>query len=356
MNDISASIIVPIFNGEKFLKECIDSLVNQTLHDIEIILVDDGSVDSSMEICNEFAKTDDRIIILQQENSGSSNARNNGIEHSSGKYISFVDADDIICSNMIESLVNKAEETGAEIVICNYFRMYENESIAQNKHLTKDFILDTKDSINEFQRQLLIKGYKSDIPRLALLGVPWGRVYSRNMIERNNVRFQKELRIMQDEPFNLLAFQNSNRIAVMKEPLYNYRVLQSSMSNKPHETIIQYIENVFKVEESFCNKYKTDDKYFADILNVKKVVNTYKFFDKYYFTKSYLESHKFKEITRQIRDLLDREPYFSALKNINFKLLTKSELVFVLALKLRLYVLLCLMVKIRRRYVNGHLQ
>lgn len=118
------SIIVPVYNVEKYLKRCLDSLVNQTLKDIEIICVNDGSTDGSLAILNEYVRNDDRIVVINQENSGQSVARNRGIDVAKGEYIGFVDSDDWVCEDYFERLHNSAIQNNAEIAVGGIIRLH----------------------------------------------------------------------------------------------------------------------------------------------------------------------------------------------------------------------------------------
>ena len=138
------SIIVPIYNVEKYLSKCIESILSQTYKNIEIILVDDGSPDNSPQICDEYAKKDDRIIVIHKANGGVSSARNAGIDIATGKYIGFVDPDDYIENNMYELMMNKIEEYQANIVICGYDYINENYTVERHYHIQQDEILTQK--------------------------------------------------------------------------------------------------------------------------------------------------------------------------------------------------------------------
>ncbi|MBO7334370.1 MAG: glycosyltransferase, partial [Lachnospiraceae bacterium] len=117
------SVIVPVFEVEKYLKECIESILNQTYTNLEIILVDDGSPDKCGEICEEYAKTDNRIIVIHHENKGLSSARNRGLDIATGDYIGFVDSDDKIAPDMFEILLNNLKQYDADISICGFYRL-----------------------------------------------------------------------------------------------------------------------------------------------------------------------------------------------------------------------------------------
>ena len=133
MNSISVSVIVPIYNKEKYLHDCLNSIIGQTLDSIEIILVDDGSTDKSKDICQEYLNKDSRISYYYQENEGLASARQTGIELAKGEYIGFIDGDDWIDLEMYEKMYSKAKEYDADVVFCN--RMYNNEAYRPSKDL-----------------------------------------------------------------------------------------------------------------------------------------------------------------------------------------------------------------------------
>ena len=132
---IKVSVIVPVYNVEKYLRQCLDSLVNQTLKDIEIICINDGTKDNSVEIINEYVKKCPNIILINQENQGLGMARNNAMKHAKGDYIAFVDSDDWVDTDMYEVLYNKAIETDADIVECDYRMVFENSTKIKNRTL-----------------------------------------------------------------------------------------------------------------------------------------------------------------------------------------------------------------------------
>lgn len=125
---MKVSVIVPVYNVEKYLKKCMDSLVSQTLKDIEIIAINDGSTDSSLEILNDYKKDHDNIKVLTKENGGLSDARNYGIPYATGEYIAFLDSDDYVDSSIYEKMYNKAKENDADYVECDFIWEYPNES------------------------------------------------------------------------------------------------------------------------------------------------------------------------------------------------------------------------------------
>lgn len=137
------SVILPIYNSEKYLKKCIDSIKNQTYKDLEIILVNDGSTDNSPKICDEYAKIDKRIKVIHQKNGGQATARNAGLDASKGEYIAFVDSDDYIEKDMYELLLSMIEESHSDIAICGHKEVFEDESISSVEIFEKE-MLDTE--------------------------------------------------------------------------------------------------------------------------------------------------------------------------------------------------------------------
>lgn len=129
----TVSVIVPVYNVEKYLRKCIDSIINQTYKDLEIILVNDGSTDCSGEICNEYKRLDNRVKVIHKENGGLSDARNIGLKHSTGSYIAFIDSDDYIADNMIESLYFRLLNDNSDIAICRFYHIFENGNEVPSK-------------------------------------------------------------------------------------------------------------------------------------------------------------------------------------------------------------------------------
>lgn len=202
------SIIVPVYNVEKYLEECMDSLVNQTLQDIEIIAINDGSTDNSLKILNKYKKKyPNKLIIIDQENQGISVARNNGLEIATGKYIGFVDSDDYIKHDMFEKLYNKIEKTKSDIVICDFEEYYmKSESF---------------NYIN-FTNKLKCNNLYDDASIINTIDyAPWNKLYKRKMF--NNIRFLPNIKY-EDLNAILKTFLIASKISVVKESLYLYRI------------------------------------------------------------------------------------------------------------------------------------
>ena len=209
------SVIIPVYNTEKYLRRCLDSVVNQTLRDIEIICVDDGSTDSSPDILREYEKKDSRIKILTQPNINAGAARNNGLARAAGEYLSFLDADDFFEPNMLEAAWSKAKEQGAEIVVfrSDVFDMDSDSFISQRYTI--------RESLLPEHRPFAGTEINKDFFK-AFVGWAWDKLFLRAYISENNLRFQEQ-RTTNDLFFTFMALAKAKRITVLGDVLAHHR-------------------------------------------------------------------------------------------------------------------------------------
>lgn len=221
------SIIVPIYNVEKHLRKCLDSLINQTLKQIEIILINDGSKDNSLEICLEYARQDNRIKVIDKVNEGVSVARNTGLDIAEGDYIGFVDPDDWIEPEMYESMYLKARNSIYPICICNYYKDTKSSS-SPKLFKFRDVGLQQKESLSrkEVEEYILppMIGMDDILPKTNsyIMGCVWRCLYSRDFIEKHQLRFEKGITIMEDLVFNVEALLKSSGICIDEGVWYHY--------------------------------------------------------------------------------------------------------------------------------------
>ena len=208
------SVIVPVYNVEKYLRKCIESILDQTYTNLEIILVDDGSPDNCGRICDEYAGRDSRVIVIHKENGGQSSARNAGLDIAEGEYIAFLDSDDYMDTECLSKLYSYMTENNLEISACNYARYSESyDFINLNEKRNNDIIIDG----TEAQRRIwYAKGISI---------APWGKLYRRTLW--NDVRF-KECRFYEDYATMHLVYTKVHRFGYMHEPLINYVVRANS--------------------------------------------------------------------------------------------------------------------------------
>lgn len=208
------SIIVPVYNAEKTLVRCLDSILGQTYSNLEILCVNDGSVDSSLEILKKYKKEDNRILIInQKENKGVAYTKNHGIKSATGDIISFVDSDDYIEQDMLEKMYTFLNKNNLDIVKCNYTNYIDNKKYNIDLSYQNKTILKTKKAKSEFVDKLIsgeIPGY------LQLIMV------KNNIIKNNNIHINPNLNFLEDLLFYMELIKNSNKIGILNEPLYNY--------------------------------------------------------------------------------------------------------------------------------------
>ncbi len=242
---IKVSVIVPVYNTEKYLRRCLDSLVNQTLDDIEIIVIDDKSPDNSNEILKEYEKDyKNKIKVFHNKtNKGIGYNRNLGIEKASGKYIAFVDSDDWVNETMYEKMYDKAEKGELDLVLCNFHKMLEKEDGTLEELQSTD--------IASFKNGML-----KNMPNL-LLDVelsPWNKLYKKELLE--GVTFPENLKY-EDTVFVLKAMARAKKIGIVDEKL-NYYLVRS----KSETTVMdKRVYDIFEVTNMMIEELKSHDYY-----------------------------------------------------------------------------------------------
>jgi len=242
MNEL-ISVIIPVYNVEKYIEQCIKSVSNQTYKNIEIILINDGSKDTSGEICNEYAKKDDRIKVIHTENFGVSNARNIGIDEAKGDYLTFIDADDYVDEKYVEQLYAQCKNTKSDISITGTIDFKDEDNKIKNKASCCTKTLNKKDAIKEMLNE---KYY---------VGVVWGKMYKKELW--NGIRFNLNTKIAEDLEVLYLIFKKCTLVSVdTANHLYYYRIRSGSVVkqkyNKHFENEINIVDKIRQdIEKEF---------------------------------------------------------------------------------------------------------
>ena len=213
------SIIVPVFNAEAYLGRCVDSLLNQTIGDKEIILVDDGSTDKTPELCDSYADRNESVKVIHKANGGPSTARNAGIENASGRYIGFVDADDDTDPDMFRKLYEKATETKADYVFCDYIRITQtSDKYYCSQDIEEGYY--AKEKIRDIlYPQLIMRATIDHGPCLPV----WNGIYRRQFLNDFGIRFDPEVRWTEDHLFSSMAVYSCSSLYYLRnEYLYHY--------------------------------------------------------------------------------------------------------------------------------------
>ena len=229
------SIIVPLYNAEKYLETCVDSIRQQTLADIEIILVNDGSTDGSSIICDGVAASDERVSVIHKLNAGVSAARNDGIAAARGQYIGFVDADDTIELDMYSSLFDEARRSDSDIVMCDAVTVYPDGK----REIDTIAVLPTSQILTheEIQHSQLLQ----------MAGSACRCIYRTELIRKRNIQFPAGHKFSEDRIFNILSMGYANKISYRKTALYHRRIHAESAVHRFHS---DYFEHVCKAHFS----------------------------------------------------------------------------------------------------------
>lgn len=217
------SIIVPVYNVSSYLNRCLNSLLEQTFKEIQVILIDDGSTDDSGKICDSFAKKDSRFRVIHQQNSGLSAARNSGLSLATGEYVIFVDGDDYVEKEYVEKLNLKAADTDSDIVICNYRFVNEAGMEITNDNYSKYSRQDSFDG-TEALRLFEDKSFRT------FFDVVWNKMYKRTLFE--GISFPEGVSVIEDISVQPLLFHRAKRVSVTEDILYNYVYREGSLSHE----------------------------------------------------------------------------------------------------------------------------
>lgn len=263
-NNISVSIIIPVYNVERYLRKCLDSVVNQTLRDIEIILVNDASPDNSLSICKEYQSKDNHIkIIDKKQNEGVDKARFSGINIARGKYVTFVDSDDWLANNQVlAEMYAKAEEYNADYVEIGMSRVLGNRiKIKRKKAIPVVGLIE--------QPELFEKYYVSFFGHNILPVNIWGKLYRRSVIE-NAKMLPSGITMGEDLVFNMKLFPHLKRIYIMSSHGYCYRY--GGMTNRYNPKLLPDLKFLYRLKQDLIKKYNYDKAFNLTRYELKNVL------------------------------------------------------------------------------------
>ena len=251
------SIIIPVYKVEKYLEKCIQSVINQTYENLQIILVDDGSPDNCGKICDEYAKKDHRIEVIHKSNGGLSDARNKGLEIAKGEYIGFIDSDDYIESDMYEVLYNLLKQYNAYVSICNFY------TVSQGKIAIKN----AENGIKEYNRIEILKEVLLDNN---IQSYAWNKLYKKELFDEIKYPVGKKY---EDIGTTFYLLEKCNKVVVTGKPEYYYINRQDSIVNNVTETTItDYIELIMQRYDYIEENIKELSSYNKDYL--KRILKT----------------------------------------------------------------------------------
>ena len=238
------SIIIPVSNGERHLRRCVDSILKQDYADVEVILVDDGSRDESLALMREYAAADARVVAVHKGNGGVSSARNRGLEEARGDYVQFVDVDDWLPMESTKLLVRELEAVGAELSVGDFYRVV-GENVSQKGSIEKGGALSRRQYADEMMRT----------PADLYYGVLWNKLYRREIIAREALRMDESISYSEDMIFNLEYLLHVKTVSILKAPVYYYirtkgslvdQSLNLSSTVKMKSNVIGYYDGFYR--------------------------------------------------------------------------------------------------------------
>ncbi|PWL77272.1 hypothetical protein DBY21_05295 [Candidatus Gastranaerophilales bacterium] len=315
MNKVEVSVIVPIYNVSNFLPKCLQSIIEQSFKDIEIICINDGSTDNSLDILNSFARLDERIILINQPNQGVSKARNNGLAAAKGKFLLFIDGDDYIASDFIEKLHAKAVKTGADIVASN--TVYdEGGQLIKNNFISKQTFKINKEILSSIE----------DKASFAKSVIASGKLYSSEFVRKYNLKFLEGCRF-EDNEFSFLASVFAEKIALEKDAELYYVMHSGSLTANAFytDTIFDFIK-VFKEISAKVKELTAENLINPEYLDVFNAHMTNAFYNTFKSASETYKSEFQKQAVEILKNIDTNNKYFDSktLKRYN-KLMGISE-------------------------------
>lgn len=316
------SVIVPAFNAGAFIEKCINCILQSTQKNIEVIVIDDKSTDDTLKKIKSIADARLQVVALKIQG-GVSKARNIGIEMATGKYLTFVDADDWIAPTMIETLYETAIQQNSDITICNHFEVYE-----KGEKIAGDIGMDLKFEgvkINQYIQMFMLKGHKEFKPYFPI-GQPWGTLYRSELIKKNYIKFVEGMQYKEDVIFNLQAAQYANTIVRINEPLYFYNRSNSGSltTSGLKKGMLPRIEKDIEERTKFSYQYRKDDKIFSKGLHQHTCRS---------FFRNIVPACIIDADYKQCKKILNQTEYMEAFRNIDYNYFGKVERVILFVIK-----------------------
>ena len=331
---VKFSIVVPVYNVEKYLSRCINSLINQTLKEIEIILVDDGSPDSCGSICDEYAQKDNRIKVIHKKNEGVSAARNDGLISATGEWIIFCDSDDWMEENACELLYNEGIKKNVDVVIGDIYRVKDQNRI-YNKFFDKEFVYRSRKELDQLVKTDLYQEYCILPPSTPTIGYggPWNKAVKRSLLIENKIIFDTELLgVFDDILYTAYLYANAKSISYIQKPIYNYVLVSTSITHTYKANALDINRRIFKAFREFIDTYSNNSEW--EVAYHAMVIRRFEeVLRLYFFSKK--NTLSYRKLLRQLKQTMESEPYITATKNVETHKLQShhKKLVFLMKLK-----------------------
>ncbi len=311
------SIVVPIYNVESYIRDCVESLMAQTLPEIEIILVDDGSPDNCGAIIDAYAEKDSRIRVIHKANGGVSAARNDGLKVATGEYVIFCDSDDMMEVDACEKLYQAAKEHDADVVVGDVYRIIDGEK-KYAQFFNAPFYTEERQVLDDLIRVDFSRKYCHAAPEGGPAfgyGGPWNKAVKKALLDRTGICFDTSLKgIFDDILYTAYLYAEAKSVAYITEPVYDYRILEGSVTHSYKEGILDINNAIFAAWDAFLKTYGPDGRFNEayDALVIRRLKGT---LGTYFFNKR--NPHTLFKQKKQLKALLKQEPYAGAIKRVD---------------------------------------
>lgn len=307
------SIVVPVYNVEQYLERCIESLTHQTLEDIEIILVDDGSPDGCPAICDKYAAKDARIKVIHKTNGGVSAARNDGLNIATGEWIIFCDSDDWMELDACEFLYRIGEEKQVDVVVGDINRIKGHE-IIYNRYFANEFHYTNKTDTDNLVMADIYQNYCPDPPKTPTIGYggPWNKAVKRQFLIDHNIHFDVSLLGLYDDIlYTAYVYANMRSIAYIHKPVYNYVEVETSITKSYKSNSLDISNRIFRAFNTFIKQYGVDGKWDRafDAMVIRRFEECLRL---YFFSDQ--NGKGFNQIIGELKETMKQEPYATAAK------------------------------------------
>lgn len=340
------SVIVPVYNAEKYLKQCLDSLVSQTYKNIEIVCVDDGSSDGSLAILQEYSEKDERIKVISIENSGVSNARNVAIKNATGEYFAFCDSDDWFDKDYCHILHDVAVSENADIVMCSYVSETGDRSFERPIFEESKIVFDEQQIKNNLHRRLfgLINEELASPEKGDSIASLWTKLIKRDIVQKAEFCDLKEIAVFEDGLFLIDVLADCKKFVYINKPLYHYRKTnEQSITTKYKANLYNGLQNLYDKMQSRIAQNGYGEDYVMALNNriclsmigigLNELEN---------------KNNKFSNRLKNLNDILETDRYKKAFDSLNFKWFSLKWKVFFGACKKRkTFILWCLLKAIK---------
>lgn len=297
------SVIVPVYKVESFLERCVKSITSQTYHNLEIILIDDGSPDNCPKMCDEFKNADNRIKVIHKQNSGVSSARNDALKIASGKYVAFVDSDDWIEPNMYEEMVSCAEKEDADLVFCRVREAYDDGTF-------NNLVEENLDKIKNKEIKYLFCNARKGCRLANLISTPWRTLYKKEIVD--GLKFNESLKYGEDLYFVLDAIEKSNKISVCDKYLYNYFKNTNSVCNSINDSYFANTKKFHEHSKKYIKQKNLDFEYLINHL---------------YLYRNVINKASQNDFEKIMKDMYENDEDFkNCFKKENYKKIQKLEI------------------------------